>query len=203
MFGCAAFALTVTVREFWLATRARRASTGAAWPRALTGVVARNRRRYGGYIVHAGIAVLFLGVAASSSFQQVVDVRVAPGPDVRGRRATTITYARATAAVSSDPRATGAIMTLGAVLDVRKDGEHVATLRPRRNYFPSPDVRHGSVGRLIAADPTSEVALAAGPLRDVWAALTPDLALPRPDLRARERADPGRARRPDDARRSA
>ena len=44
--------------------------------RALGRVVARNRRRYGGYIVHAGIAVLFLGVAASSSFQTSRDVRL-------------------------------------------------------------------------------------------------------------------------------
>ena len=29
----------------------------------------RNRRRYGGYIVHVGMAVLFVGVAASSAFQ--------------------------------------------------------------------------------------------------------------------------------------
>ena len=49
--------------------RARRAMAGEAAPLALLALVRRNRRRYGGYIVHVGIAVLFVGVAASSSFQ--------------------------------------------------------------------------------------------------------------------------------------
>ena len=44
-------------------------------PVALLALVRRNRRRYGGYIVHVGIAVLFVGVAASSSFQHAVELR--------------------------------------------------------------------------------------------------------------------------------
>ena len=46
----------------------------------------RNRRRYGGYLVHAGIAVLFLGVAASSAFIEQRDVRLSPGESFRRRR---------------------------------------------------------------------------------------------------------------------
>ena len=53
--------------------------TGEAWPRALAQLIGRNRRRYGGYLVHAGIAVLFLGVAASSAFVEQRDVRLSPG----------------------------------------------------------------------------------------------------------------------------
>src|SRR6185369_554359 len=60
MFGCGAFALTVALRELRLAGR-----------RAIV--------RYRRYIVHAGMAILFLGVAASSSFQHATEVRVRPG----------------------------------------------------------------------------------------------------------------------------
>src|SRR4051812_42456154 len=158
MFGCGAFALTVVARELRLAGRA----------------VTRNRRRYGGYIAHAGIAIVFLGVAASSSFQHATEVRVHPGETFKAGRYD-VTYVRATQAVSHDTRATGALMTLGAVLDVRRDGKHVATLRPQRGYFPTPDASLGSVGRLIAGEPTSEVALKAGLRRDLWAAITPDI----------------------------
>src|SRR5205823_12611732 len=121
-----------------------------------------------------GIAVLLIGVAASSSFQHVHDARLRPGQSVHvgGYE---LRYMRATASVSHDPRATGAIMSLGAVLDVRRDGRHVATLRPERGYFPEPTPQEGSVGRLIAGEPTSEVALRSGLRRDLWAAITPDI----------------------------
>ena len=49
-------------------------------------LVRRNRRRYGGYLVHVGIAVLFAGVAASSAFEDARDVQLQAGPDREGRR---------------------------------------------------------------------------------------------------------------------
>ena len=57
-------------------------------PKALVSLVRRNRRRYGGYLVHLGIITLFVGVAASSSFKDVQDVSLEPGPD-RARSAAT------------------------------------------------------------------------------------------------------------------
>jgi cytochrome c-type biogenesis protein CcmF len=67
-------------------------------PLALVQVVRRNRRRYGGYAVHLGMAVLFVGVAASTAFQQTSDVRIRPGQSttVDGYE---VRYVRATAAV--------------------------------------------------------------------------------------------------------
>ena len=55
-------------------------------PLALVSLVRRNRRRYGGYFVHIGIITLFVGVAASSSFKDVQDVALQPGPDRADRR---------------------------------------------------------------------------------------------------------------------
>ena len=79
MFCCAAFVLGSVGQEFFRGTRARRAMAGEAPPVALLALVRRNRRRYGGYVVHLGIAVLFVGVAASSSFQHAVEQRLSPG----------------------------------------------------------------------------------------------------------------------------
>ncbi|HEY8865374.1 MAG TPA: cytochrome c biogenesis protein CcsA, partial [Solirubrobacteraceae bacterium] len=59
MFVCGAFVLAAVGQEFWRGTRARRAMTGESPPAALAALVRRNRRRYGGYVVHAGMAVLF------------------------------------------------------------------------------------------------------------------------------------------------
>ena len=69
MFGLGAFVITTVAQEIWRGVSARRAMTHDPVPIALVQLIRRNRRRYGGYIVHAGLAVLLIGVAASSSFQ--------------------------------------------------------------------------------------------------------------------------------------
>ena len=61
MFCLVAFVLAAVGQELWRGTMARRTMSGESWPRALARLTGRNRRRYGGFLVHAGIAVLFLG----------------------------------------------------------------------------------------------------------------------------------------------
>jgi cytochrome c-type biogenesis protein CcmF len=189
MFGCAAFVVAGVAQELWRGARARRAMVGGSSLGALLGVVRRNRRRYGGYLVHVGIAVLFVGVAASSAFQEARDVRLSPGQSARVGDYD-MRYVRATARIADDPRGTGALLSLGAVVDVRRDGRHVATLRPARGYYPSLDARDGSVGRLIAGDATSEIGLRAGLRRDLWSAIEPNLAPLRPLIRRADRVVP-------------
>jgi cytochrome c-type biogenesis protein CcmF len=168
MFCTGAFAAAVVVQEFWRGTGARRAGSGEAAPAALVSLVRRNRRRYGGYLVHLGMAVIFVGVAASSAFQRVHDVRLSPnqtaridGYDVR--------YRRATSTLSNEK------LTLGAVLDVSKDGRHVATLTTTRGYYPALDSGLGPVGRYFNGEATSEVGMRAGLRRDIWTAVQPDI----------------------------
>src|SRR4051812_29215188 len=79
MFVVAAFAIGTVVQEFVRGVRARRAMTGEAAPLALLTLIRRNRRRYGGYTIHLSMAVLFIGVAASSAFQHVRVVQMRPG----------------------------------------------------------------------------------------------------------------------------
>src|SRR4051812_35841316 len=73
VFGVAACVLARVGEDFGRGPGARSAFAGEAPPRALLALVRRNRRRYGGYVVHVGMAVLFVGVAASSSFQHAVE----------------------------------------------------------------------------------------------------------------------------------
>src|SRR6185312_1833995 len=83
MFCCAAFVLGSVAQEFIRGARARRAIAGESPPVALLALVRRNRRRYGGYLVHVGIAVLFVGVAASSSFQHASELQLRKGQSTR------------------------------------------------------------------------------------------------------------------------
>jgi cytochrome c-type biogenesis protein CcmF len=65
-----AFVLTTIVVEFVRGTRV----TGSVFE-----LVARNRRRYGGYIVHASVVLFAIGVAGSSAFQTNVERQLKPG----------------------------------------------------------------------------------------------------------------------------
>jgi cytochrome c-type biogenesis protein CcmF len=59
------FSLAVVVQEYWRGTRLRVRNTHEAAPLALVRLVARARRRYAGYIVHAGFIVLIFGIVGS------------------------------------------------------------------------------------------------------------------------------------------
>jgi cytochrome c-type biogenesis protein CcmF len=177
LFAFAAFALTGLAQEFWRGAAARRSLTGGSLPAALVAVVSRNRRRYGGYVVHVGVGVLLIGVAASSSFQTNREVRLRPGQStvVDGRK---ITYERPTVSVDS------AAITVGAVVDVEKDGKHYATLRPGKRYFRPTGVETGTIGSFFDGESTTEVGLKAGAGSDLWIAPVPDISAVRQRIRA-------------------
>ena len=65
--------------EFARGTRARKALGATSWPGAFSSLIARNRRRYGGYVVHASIVLLAIGIAGSSAFDSVAEARLARG----------------------------------------------------------------------------------------------------------------------------
>ncbi len=176
LFVFAAFSLTGLAQEFWRGAAARRSLSGGSMPTALVAVVSRNRRRYGGYIVHAGVAVLLIGIAASSSFQTNRDVRLGPGESavVDGR---TVTYERPT--VSFDSNA----FTFGAVLGVEQDGKR-SELRPSRRYFRPTGMESGTISSFFDGEATSEVGLKAGPTSDLWTAVQPDISAVKRRMRA-------------------
>jgi cytochrome c-type biogenesis protein CcmF len=168
LFVFAAFAIAGLGREFWNGAAARRKLAGGSMPAALVGVVSRNRRRYGGYIVHIGIAVLLIGIAASSSFQTNREVTLRPGgsSEIDDR---VITYVKPTVAVSDE------YLEFGSVLRVEEGGELVTTLRPSRRYYRPTGQETGTIGSFFEGEATSEVGLKAGPGSDLWTAMQPDI----------------------------
>ena len=115
-----AFVLASIVLEF---VRGRRA-TGS-----VLRLVARNRRRYGGYLVHAAIVLLAIGVAGSSSYQTVREQGLKPGQSmvVAGY---TLTYLQLGTKQEANAIATR------ATVDVSRGGSHVTTLHPGKNTYP-------------------------------------------------------------------
>jgi cytochrome c-type biogenesis protein CcmF len=175
MFTCGAFVVASVGQEFWRGVAVRRTMTGQGPLRALGSLVGRNRRRYGGYLVHVGMAVLFIGVAASTAFNDARDVRLGVGQTARvgGYE---FRYVKPTSRITTTGADQLEKISFGSVVEVRRNGRHVTTLRPERSYFPSREGGGlGAIGRFFEGDATSEIGLRAGLRRDVWTAMTPDI----------------------------
>lgn len=163
-----AFVLAGVLQELWRGTSARRAMSKEPLPVAFVSLIRRNRRRYGGYIVHSGFVILLFGVAVSSSFEHSKDVALRPGQSTQ-INGFTVRYARAWARPLPEK------IVFGATLDVSKDGKHVAALRTSRGFYPSQDPTLGILGRFFMGEAESEVGLRAGFGRDIWTVINPDL----------------------------
>jgi cytochrome c-type biogenesis protein CcmF len=167
LFVFATFALVGLSQEFWRGAAARRSLKGCSMASALVGVVSRNRRRYGGYIVHIGIAVLLIGIAASSSFQTKRDINLRPGQSavVDGRR---VTYVKPTAKVDK------LALTIGAILRISK-GDEAFTLHPTRRFYRPTGGEAGGISNYFAGESDSEIGLRAGLFTDFWTANQPSI----------------------------
>jgi cytochrome c-type biogenesis protein CcmF len=65
-FGLCAFVLATVASEFWKGSRAIQAKEGRNLLRAGFELTWRNTRRYGGYLVHVGIVIMFIGFTGSA-----------------------------------------------------------------------------------------------------------------------------------------
>jgi cytochrome c-type biogenesis protein CcmF len=78
-FSLAAFVLGTVVVEFRRGVGARQHMLAETAPRALVNLVVKNNRRYGGYIIHIGVIVAFVGIVGSSFFKTEVKKSVREG----------------------------------------------------------------------------------------------------------------------------
>jgi len=66
-FALSAFVVLTILLDTAKAVRARRAIVGEATAAALATLLRRNQRRYGGFVVHLGVVLVVVGIAASMS----------------------------------------------------------------------------------------------------------------------------------------
>ena len=122
-----AFVMGTVIQEFWRGTNVRRATTGTDVLTALVGLVSRNKRRYGGYIVHVGIVLIFFGFAGNG-FKQEEIVNLLPGQQ------TTVgdyTLRNDRLDVADD----GQKQRVTAYISVFKNGQQIDTLYPARWFY--------------------------------------------------------------------
>jgi cytochrome c-type biogenesis protein CcmF len=129
-FFLVALALSATIREFWRGARARQMAQGENFFTALWTLFGRNRRRYGGYIVHLSIALMAIGILGIELFQTETQGTVAVGESLQVS-GYSIKYKDI---ASWDDRPAGVNYTR-AVVEVYKDGKYVGEMYPRKDYF--------------------------------------------------------------------
>jgi len=147
-----AFVVICILGEFWRGTRVRHALGGVSWPASVYELVARNRRRYGGYIVHLGIVVLIIGLTGSQAFASEHDIALRRGQtaSVRGYQFTNVGYTNST---------TPNVQESGVLLVESQGGSRIGTLNPSIGYYPASQQR------------LTEVALDSSAARDVYVVL--------------------------------
>jgi cytochrome c-type biogenesis protein CcmF len=145
--GLAGFVAGTIVQEFYRGVRARRRMHGESAPVAFARLVGRNRRRYGGYLVHTGILIYFVAFSGMA-FRREIEATLKPGESVTMASPFGHTYtlthmgisqyeamnrivSAATVSVARDGRATG-LMT-------SEKRQHVDSFR-RPTFEPSTEV---------------------------------------------------------------
>jgi cytochrome c-type biogenesis protein CcmF len=139
-FALCGFVTGTLLQEFVRGAEVRRQATGTDVLTALVGLVARSKRRYGGYIVHLGIVLMFLGFAGEGFKQEELS-----NLDV-GQQVTVghFTVRHDALRVTSD----GQKQMITGHVSVFEDGEPIGAMQPAKWFF---NRREG--------EPTTEVAI--------------------------------------------
>src|SRR6266508_4121601 len=120
-----AFVLATVVQEFARGARARHRQYGEGWALALGRLLARNRRRYGGYIVHTGMVILFVAFAGMA-FKTDTEATLRPGESATIKSPYGWTYTLTHLGISQYDALNRKVTA--ATLDVSRDGRRLGIL---------------------------------------------------------------------------
>jgi len=129
-FFIIALVLLVTVYEYWRGANARQRSQGENIFTAFWNLTGRNRRRYGGYIIHISMMFMAIGIIGIEMFQSETQGTLAQGQslNIAGYEV------RYNEIASWDDMPAGVKYTRSSI-DVYKDGEYLGELNPRIDYY--------------------------------------------------------------------
>ncbi len=129
-FALIGFVIAVLLYDIGRGTWARRRARKEPWWTALARLMTRNRRRYGGYIVHLSIAIMGIGIIGIEYFQLETQRTLAAGESITLGDYTMV-YDSVAIFNTNDGRQVARATV--RVLDSR--GREVAVLYPRQDYY--------------------------------------------------------------------
>jgi cytochrome c-type biogenesis protein CcmF len=128
-FWLSAFVVAVTLYEFWRGAMARRRRSGESLLVALWRLAGRNRRRYGGYIIHLGVVLMAIGIIGIEVFQTETQGTISRGEQI-SLGEYTVSFDSLSVFDTADGR-----NVARAVMSVERNGKYVGELHPRRDYY--------------------------------------------------------------------
>lgn len=150
-FGLCAFTTAAIVSEFVRGSGIYRRQ-GAGWIAALAETLDRNKRRYGGYVIHLGVVLIVIGFAGSAfKTERQAVLEQGSSMDVG---AYTLTY------TDLEQSSTPEKEIYEARIEVHRDDAYVTTLAPQRNIHLAQEQRQ------------SEIAIRSTPIEDLYVVVT-------------------------------
>ncbi len=137
----ATFALVIILQEWFFAVLARKEITGEGFIVSLVRLVARNRRRYGGYIVHIAVVLMVIGFAGSGGYAKQMTVSLKPGQTVALGSYAFEYYGLNTAHQSGQVLLTGTLLVKNA-----HTGHLLGALKPSVSFFENGDSPSTNIG---------------------------------------------------------
>ena len=129
-FGLITFVISTTMYEFWRGGQARQKTQYENFPVALWRLIGRNRRRYGGYIIHIAMVLMAIGILGIEVFQTQTQGTIPLGGFLDLGN-----YSIKYEAIAHF-ETTGNREVTRAVVSVAKDGKYAGELHPRIDYYP-------------------------------------------------------------------
>ncbi|HEY0190504.1 MAG TPA: heme lyase CcmF/NrfE family subunit, partial [Kofleriaceae bacterium] len=160
-FGLIAFVIGSIGQEYWRGTMVRRTQTGSDPFTSLIGLVLSKRRKYGGYVVHLGMAIMFFGFAGKA-YERMIDRTIEKPAQLGDRGKATfafgeyeLTYERLIHTTDDHKDA------VTAEVSIWHHGEKLNTVYPAKWDY------HRGEGQA-----TTEVAITVRPAEDIYVVLT-------------------------------
>lgn len=129
-FFLIAFVLLVTFQEFWRGARARQQAQNENFFAALLRLMGRNRRRYGGYIIHISMMFMAIGILGIEIFQVETQGTIAKGESLQLAE-----YKVVFDDVASWDDVGAEVNYTRAVVEIFKDGQYIGSLNPRKDMY--------------------------------------------------------------------
>jgi cytochrome c-type biogenesis protein CcmF len=149
-FTLSAGVITAITEEFLRGARVVRTQTGRNILSSIVLLTRRNTRRYGGYFIHFGIVVMFIGIAGGA-FNQAREMEMSYGDTL-----SIGPYTLVCQSITQDSKPE--YDTDYALLDVYKNGKKITQLSPeKRSYFAGTD--HEQSSTIVALHSTAQADL--------------------------------------------
>jgi cytochrome c-type biogenesis protein CcmF len=148
-FSSSSFVMITIFFEFYKGARARQAIKESSLLTAVADLTLMNKRRYGGFIIHAGAVVMFVGIIGSSFYQLEGDFTVKTGESF-----TLGDYTVRFQGLQQRRDPEKDVVT--APVDVIKNGRQISVLYPEKHFHHKSD------------QPMTEVAVRSTPKEDLY-----------------------------------